>query len=806
MVLILDALNQLDDRDQAPDLVWLPPEIPGNVRLILSTLPGRPLDDLKKRGWPTLEVEPLTTSERKQLVDEYLAQYTKSLSAGRAERIAAAPQSANPLYLRALLEELRLWREHETLEGRIDHYLSATTVAELYRRILERYEQDYERDRPGLVRDAASLLWAARRGLSETELLDMLGSDGQPMPRAPWSQLYLAAEQSLVNRSGLIGFFHDYLRKAVQDRYLPTGDAQTTAHLQLADYFAKRELTHRKVDELPWQLMQACAWQPLYTLLADLPFFQEAWKANQFEVKAQWAQVEANSPLRMVDAYRPFLAAAERRTDYAWTVGDLLQDTGHLEEAATLREYLAAHYRRTGDRASLQGVLGAQALILQVRGDLDGAIALHKEEERLCRELGNKEGLERTLGNQALVLQARGDLHGAMALHKEEERLCRELGNKHGLQVSLGHQALVLQAQGDSGGAMTLLREVERLCRELGSKDGLTACLGNQAGILLARGDLDGTMKLYKEVERLCRELGHKEWLSGSLGNQALILLSRGELDGAMALLEEQEWLCRELGSVEVLTLCLGNQAMVLAQQPGGARRGLALADEAARLAEEHGLTALAERVTPVLDYVRAECRKALASPQNLNPLVVDKLDFAAVDWRNDAALQGRFHPEARDDVQVLVHDGHPGLSGRGPEVVWVRICGKRDGAYRGIVKNQPLHLASVHNGDDIFFVAPPGFQYLIQVSQKYLEERTTWDLQPCTKCGLPECFEAPSEMLKHSQVPPEARGEVPRITVPCPMCDGVQIFVRKGIALVAPPAERTPPPKKKAWWKFGGI
>ena len=33
VVLVLDALNQLEDRDGAPDLVWLPPAIPANVRL-----------------------------------------------------------------------------------------------------------------------------------------------------------------------------------------------------------------------------------------------------------------------------------------------------------------------------------------------------------------------------------------------------------------------------------------------------------------------------------------------------------------------------------------------------------------------------------------------------------------------------------------------------------------------------------------------------------------------------------------------------------------------------------------------------
>src|SRR5215472_17034898 len=107
VVLILDALNQLEDRDQAPDLVWLPPVLPRDVRLIVSTLPGRALEDLKKRGWPNLQIEPLNGEERTQLIVDFLAHYTDALSPDRVELIGHAAQSSNPLYLRALLDELR---------------------------------------------------------------------------------------------------------------------------------------------------------------------------------------------------------------------------------------------------------------------------------------------------------------------------------------------------------------------------------------------------------------------------------------------------------------------------------------------------------------------------------------------------------------------------------------------------------------------------------------------------------------------------------------------------------------------------
>ena len=509
VVLLIDALNQLEDRQGARELLWLPPQIPANVRLVVSTLPGASLKEAEKRGWPTLTVEPLQPEERKRLIRDYLDQYTKKLSDQRTEQIAAAPQSANPLYLRALLEELRVWGEHETLDERIAHYLAAAGLEELYALVLERYEADYERERPGLVREAMALIWAARRGLSEAELLDLLGADGGPLPGAFWSPLLLAAEQSLVDRAGLLAFFHDYLREAVRRRYAATPEAQATLHLRLADYFDTQEgrLSPRGIAELPWQLAEASSWRRLYDLLADLDFLKVAWEASEFEVKARWAAVEQNCDLRLADAYRGVAEEPRRYPDHVWRVASLLTDTGHPSEALGLQEYLVEHYREVGDNASLQACLGNQALILKARGDLEGALALHKEQERICRELGDPDGLHRSLGNQANILYARGDLDGAMALYKEKERICRELGNLASLQVCLGNQALILKARGDLDGAMALHKEQERICRELGLQEGLGISLSNQAAYLLEAERPAEALPLIEESAQIAERL-----------------------------------------------------------------------------------------------------------------------------------------------------------------------------------------------------------------------------------------------------------------------------------------------------------
>jgi len=71
VVLVIDALNQLEDHDRAHDLGWLPETFPDNVRVIVSTLPGRCLDEARRRGWSTYELRPLHTGEREQLAVTY---------------------------------------------------------------------------------------------------------------------------------------------------------------------------------------------------------------------------------------------------------------------------------------------------------------------------------------------------------------------------------------------------------------------------------------------------------------------------------------------------------------------------------------------------------------------------------------------------------------------------------------------------------------------------------------------------------------------------------------------------------------
>jgi nephrocystin-3 len=338
-IIILDGLNQLEDRDNALDLGWLPEHFPPQVCLIVSTLPGRSLAEIERRKWQRLAVAALGVEERRQLVRDYLGQYRKSLNDKRVAQITSSLQTANPLYLRALLDELRVFGIHAKLDERIAHYLGARSVPELYGLILERYEQDYEQDRPALVRDTMSLICSSRLGLPESELTLLLGTSDRPLPQAIWAPLYLAAEQNIVSRSGLLGFFHDFFRQAVAHRYLLSPEAKQQAHRTLAQHFSSLQMGERKVAELPWQFYTAGDHENLKSCLTDPQLLIAAVKKGRLsDMGVYWTSLKHE-----YDPVPTYVNAAKRLKQsseddraysvYVGAVGQVLEYLGSYKDA-----------------------------------------------------------------------------------------------------------------------------------------------------------------------------------------------------------------------------------------------------------------------------------------------------------------------------------------------------------------------------------------------------------------------------------------------------------------------------------------
>jgi hypothetical protein len=178
--------------------------------------------------------------------------------------------------------------------------------------------------------------------------------------------------------------------------------------------------------------------------------------------------------------------------------------------------------------------------------------------------------------------------------------------------------------------------------------------------------------------------------------------------------------------------------------------------------------------------------------------------------WRQHPKLEGRFHPESRDDLQVVVHDGGPRLTEHRPELVWVRVTGGEGDIFTGKVLNQPHHLRTVSQGDEIRFLAPAGGEHLLMVTRKYLAERPNWTIVPCNRCGLSELFDAPSDLLRVVFPNTPAGAEMMTFSAFCGACGGVLLVKSKKYpeneAASGGPAEPPPagrPQQGKRWWEF---
>jgi tetratricopeptide (TPR) repeat protein len=547
-ILILDGLNQLSGDGQS--LTWLPEFIPAHIRLLVSTLPEK----VDRPQWSHFEVTALSEEERLQLIPTFLGVWSKALSPGRVKAIATAPQTANPLYLRVLLEELRVFGSHDQLKPKIDDYLAASSVTALYQKVLRRLEEDYGEE---LVQRAFRLLWAARRGITESELLEML-----PVSiTTSWPYLYLAVQEALVNRGGVLNFFHDYLRQAVEGSYLATVEAQQEAHLALADYFEKQPLTARVADEWPWQLAQAKAWERLKGCISGLSMFMVLYgNGKEYELLSYWVKVGGTQLMAEVYLNQYNSLVWKWRFYRLGRLFHLVKLNLELEWFPVLAKWMFAFFRTARveeetvetsyrlqaklqklihpNRAETAESLSQLATLLHDKGDYVQAEPLYRRALAIRQQvLGeNHPDTALSLNNLAALLDAKGDYGQAKPLFRRALAIREQvLGENHpDTAISLGNLAGSLEkAKGDYVQAELLRRRGLAIHEQvLGENHPDTATsLNNLAGLLQAKGD-------YVPAEPLCRRaLAIREQVLGenhpktalSLNSLAVLLGNNGD-------------------------------------------------------------------------------------------------------------------------------------------------------------------------------------------------------------------------------------------------------------------------------------
>lgn len=316
LIVFMDALDQLSDADHARNLFWLPAELPEHVRLIVSTLPGECKTALERTGPSGLvKLEPMPKEEADELLGAWLtdagrtlqpAQRTEVLSTFSLSAMTAGEDSDEdnkehgmPLYLKLAFEEARRWKSYTPVTS------LTPGIPGIIRQLFRRLSADASHGETIVARSLAYLA-AARSGLSEDELLDVLARDadvyanflslarhipsdllphlnmylqaigetrtpeawlsstcahrdiftahvarllerarGLQLPVVLWSRLYFDLEPYLTERSAdgaSLMSFYHRQLREVVEADVLSGDNKPARHAHLAGYFARQDL------------------------------------------------------------------------------------------------------------------------------------------------------------------------------------------------------------------------------------------------------------------------------------------------------------------------------------------------------------------------------------------------------------------------------------------------------------------------------------------------------------------------------------------------------------------------------------
>ncbi len=330
LILFLDALDQLADTDGGRLLHWVPRgPLPAHVKLVVSCLSdrdekdpaGQPYAELQRRQLPEgnlVDLNELSEADARTLLfDRWLAQVGRTVSRDQRERIEqrlTSDQCRQPIYLKLLFEEARLWRSYDKAP-RLGENVPAL-LDQLFHRLRQKTNHGEL-----LVERVLGYLAASREGLAENEILEILFLDPEykkalnqatettrhemppnanRIPIAICSRLRFDLDAYLTERAAtganVLTFYHRQVEEWVHEHFAKLSDQHWQPHRLLADYFETVDLGPRLLAELPWQLKAAGEWTRLVNCMTERAIFLALYTAEfQYDLLDYWGSLPAGS-------------------------------------------------------------------------------------------------------------------------------------------------------------------------------------------------------------------------------------------------------------------------------------------------------------------------------------------------------------------------------------------------------------------------------------------------------------------------------------------------------------------------------
>lgn len=576
IALFLDQLDALA-LDDTFGLSFLPAKLPEGVSAIVSLNEGDALDRMRRREHREIRIERLTPDMSVQAAVCYLSDHSKNLSPEQLAIIRSSKQAQNPLFLMTVLNEIRTVGDYFHLSEQMRDYFSCGGIAELLELVLDRLDRDYNEDGDRLPRRLLLLLECGRGGLTEAELLGLLGG----LPYAKFMPLRLALEPFTAVSGGAIHVASPAFREALYRHYAPAEEELAAIRAGITAWFDAHPDTPRCNYVLPWILKETGQYEELGRLLAQPKRFAEIWQRNCYEAREYWSVVSAHGS-GAAERYKPVIETPENYgTDALRALASFFADIGEVGPARTLLNRLSGSEDvDIQQRCEAFGLLGN---LNRQEGKVREAETCYRRKAELAATTGNHYEEERALGNIGLLALMRGEIREAQCAFEEMLALAESLNQQDARQVALGNLGNVAFAMGDPKRAAELYSQQKAVSLDSGNLAGVINACG-ALGILYSRAKAyDAAEREFVMQETESRRIGAADGLANALGNQAALADLRGDRDRVEALLQEKLDICRRSGLAMGQQNALGNLAALVAEQ-GRTNEALVFARERAEL------------------------------------------------------------------------------------------------------------------------------------------------------------------------------------------------------------------------------
>lgn len=258
IIILVDALNQLEPTSTVRHMNWLPEIWPENARLVCTAIPGEETEALEKRqGIKSLKLEPTDINDAKEIIHTICRQYHKSIHGDVVNKLVNKKQDTyslacgNPLWLSMAVEALILLDEDDfartkSYKGSPEEKLHALMLASvdgmpgsvegLYGYLFERAEKRFGKN---WLRSILCFLTVSRFGLREEDLKAIIPFQTDEA----WDDLrfatfrrYFRVHLEQKGEQGLWDFSHKQVRTFLEQDLMKNENHVITLHCTIANH------------------------------------------------------------------------------------------------------------------------------------------------------------------------------------------------------------------------------------------------------------------------------------------------------------------------------------------------------------------------------------------------------------------------------------------------------------------------------------------------------------------------------------------------------------------------------------------